>query len=165
MFLIFVTVFNIGLGDWVNSFLFYFPTFQVERVLIVCPVTISLNWENEFAKWLPSSSNFKVYGMASQKDKERTCVLRSWLEEGGVLIIGYEMFRILTEEQNERTWEDIRLIKLSLIDPGPQLIICDEGHILKNQHTFARGRRQKKSGGPGTHGRKLFINQHIAFVI
>lgn len=74
--------------------------------------------------------------MASQKDKDRTCVLRSWLEGGGVLIIGYDMFRILTDEQNERTWEDNRLIKLSLIDPGPQLIICDEGHIIKNQHTL-----------------------------
>lgn len=77
--------------------------------------------------------------MASAKgnSKElRVFTLRSWLEGGGVMIIGYDMYRNLTNENNKKISKKERdVFTRSLVDPGPQLVVCDEGHLLKNEKT------------------------------
>ncbi|KAF6775769.1 hypothetical protein AHF37_04775 [Paragonimus kellicotti] len=92
---------------------------------------------------------------------QRHQIIRQWFEEGGVLLLGYEMFRLLLnqkrlltgtsltkaemraasrrkkktmcvdleKEKLERMWADFHA---ALLDPGPQLVICDEGHRIKN---------------------------------
>lgn len=47
------------------------------------------------------------------------------------------MFRNLANEGgNGRHKKKIReQIQKSLIDPGPDLVVCDEGHLLKNEKT------------------------------
>ncbi|XP_059350722.1 transcriptional regulator ATRX homolog isoform X2 [Daphnia carinata] len=112
---------------------------QVDRVLVVCPLSTVLNWVNEFKVWLPPDSNIDIYEMASAKgnNKElRVYTLRSWLEGGGVMIIGYDMYRNLTNENNKKISKKERdVFTRSLVDPGPQLVVCDEGHLLKNEKT------------------------------
>ncbi|KAI9562242.1 hypothetical protein GHT06_013207 [Daphnia sinensis] len=112
---------------------------QVERVLVVCPLSTVLNWVNEFKVWLPPDSEIDIYEMASAKgnNKElRVYTLRSWLEGGGVMIMGYDMYRNLTNENNKKILKKERdVFTRSLVDPGPQLVICDEGHLLKNEKT------------------------------
>lgn len=72
-------------------------------MLVVCPVSTIFNWINEFKLWLPTSSVVKVYEMVNSKDNpSRTGVLRSWMEIGGVMVIGYEMYRILTDKPTPR---------------------------------------------------------------
>lgn len=65
-------------------------------------------------------------------------IIGKWHEANGVLILGYDMFRNLVEEvlyeQDEISKEKIK-IKEMLISPGPDLIVCDEGHLLKNDST------------------------------
>lgn len=68
--------------------------------------------------------------------------LNTWHVEGGVLILGYDMFRILLKShtaQNEDDEDDddteSQTIKKCLINPGPDLVVCDEGHTLKNDKT------------------------------
>ncbi len=107
---------------------------------MICPVNTVLNWVNEFKVWLPKSSDVDVYEMvttrSNAKEQIRMHTLRKWLESGGVLIIGYSLFRILTNENKiVKTQEDRDLVTQSLVNPGPQLVVCDEGHFLKNEKT------------------------------
>lgn len=52
--------------------------------------------------------------------KNNTATIRHWHSDGGVLICGYELFRIFAKN---------RLKKLSDAD----VLVCDEGHLLKNK--------------------------------
>lgn len=53
------------------------------------------------------------------------------------MIISYEMFRNLTNENDFLINKEERgVFTASLIDPGPQLVVCDEGHLLKNSKTM-----------------------------
>lgn len=66
---------------------------------------------------------------------ERAYKVTDWYNEGGVLIMGYDMFRNLSNEKG-RVPKRIRTQFLKgLIDPGADLVICDEGHLLKNSKT------------------------------
>lgn len=60
-----------------------------------------------------------------------------WQTEKGVLMMAYAMFRNLVDnvlQTDEMSDEQVKM-KEMLIDPGPDLIICDEGHLLKNDKT------------------------------
>ena len=108
---------------------------MVERILVICPVNTVKNWEDEFEKWLKGSLEVDVYGMIGEKDNwGRADRLGAWFREGGVLIIGYDMFRNLTNETNKKFKKKQReMFFKSLLDPGPDLVVCDEGHLLKNE--------------------------------
>ena len=74
----------------------------MERVLVVCPLSTVLNWVNEFSIWLPGELELEVYELTSAKSVEaRTYSLNHWFENGGVLIIGYEMYRTLTKDNSK----------------------------------------------------------------
>lgn len=87
----------------------------------------------------------------------RAKVIQEWHKDGGVLLIGYELYRLLSlrrnpkskskrkkggnaqddketpeeEEKNKSMFEEIHE---ALVKPGPDLVICDEGHRIKNSH-------------------------------
>nr|CAH8851351.1 unnamed protein product [Trichobilharzia regenti] len=117
---------------------------------------------------LLSSSTLRPFKLFVVRDTVKTMsqrhqIIQQWFEEGGVLLLGYEMFRLLLnqkrlnppslytttrvdvrmpkrrkkeicidiekEEKREKMWADFHT---ALLDPGPQLVICDEGHRIKN---------------------------------
>ena len=86
-------------------------------------------------KWLIGDLAVDVYEMSKEKDNRgRADKLENWFEEGGVLLIGYDMFRNLTNSANKKFKPKLReTFAKCLLDPGADLIICDEGHLLKNE--------------------------------
>lgn len=78
----------------------------------------------------------KVFELSKlKKTYERAYQLEDWYKGGGIFIIGYELFRSLTTLDpmldNVRP-TIVNKIRTALLDPGPDIIICDEGHLLKN---------------------------------
>ncbi|RMZ96326.1 helicase ARIP4-like isoform X1 [Brachionus plicatilis] len=154
-----------------------------KRVLCIVPINTIQNWMNEFNHWLPEDGQqtldndtiinykrpFKVYLIndTAKTLRQRTDIILSWKHNGGVLLIGYEMFRALVSPKNNLTKKNsatklsangsnqnlTRYIKqkdADLIDleneeiqsnkPNdleeilltPCLVVCDEGHRIKN---------------------------------
>ncbi|XP_043266891.1 transcriptional regulator ATRX-like [Venturia canescens] len=111
----------------------------IKTIMVVCPLSTVLNWTNEFKIWLenvPDGDDIEVYELTkTKKNYERKHYLQNWQRTGGVMIIGYEMFRNLINT-GKRVRKNIQDALLQcLVDPGPDLIVCDEGHLLKNEDT------------------------------
>ncbi|XP_069701222.1 DNA repair and recombination protein RAD54B-like isoform X2 [Periplaneta americana] len=84
----------------------------LQRVLIVTPSSLVTNWHNEFLRWT-GRERIKTY-VVDQKNKPKDYI---HLVRVPVMLISYEMF--------VRCYEEICEIQFDLI-------VCDEGHRLKN---------------------------------
>ncbi|CAN8005902.1 unnamed protein product, partial [Ixodes hexagonus] len=110
----------------------------LRTALIVCPYNTVLNWAQEFERWLEDKGlDFLVHEMSSVKDNySRVDILEYWQKKGGAMILGYDMFRRLTNEKAKGVSKKLKeKLKKALLDPGPDVVACDEGHILKNAAT------------------------------
>lgn len=78
----------------------------IDRVLVVCPAGLRLNWKAEIDKWFPEFSS-------------RVCVLLTGADpiDGTIVITSYELAAK-------------RLAELALF--APQVVIVDEAHALKS---------------------------------
>uniref|UniRef100_A0A131YIB9 ATP-dependent helicase ATRX n=1 Tax=Rhipicephalus appendiculatus TaxID=34631 RepID=A0A131YIB9_RHIAP len=110
----------------------------LSTALVICPYNTVYNWANEFDQWLHRNGlDMKVYEVSSMKvNIQRLEVLERWHKEGGVAIIGYSLFCHLIKGSGKRKKTALlsRYRKI-LLNPGPRLVICDEGHVLKNANT------------------------------
>uniref|UniRef100_A0A8C1TNR6 DNA helicase n=1 Tax=Cyprinus carpio TaxID=7962 RepID=A0A8C1TNR6_CYPCA len=131
-----------GLGKTLQVVTFLHTLLLCEKLnfstaLVVCPLNTVLNWLNEFEKWqegLKDEESLEVTELATVKrPQERAYALQRWQEDGGVMIIGYEMYRNLTQGRNIKSKKLKETFQKTLVDPGPDFVICDEGHVLKNE--------------------------------
>eukprot|EP00116_Pleurobrachia_bachei_P000393 sb/3460655/ len=123
---------------FVTTILNYHYIFGFKRALVVCPLNTVRNWSAEFDKWLKdmddAPSVFILTDNIVNNDK-RAEVIEDWYETSGVLIIGYSMFRLLSMGTNQRKKHLKETFRKCLLDPGPDIVICDEGHMIKNEKT------------------------------
>uniref|UniRef100_A0A672FS24 DNA helicase n=1 Tax=Salarias fasciatus TaxID=181472 RepID=A0A672FS24_SALFA len=131
-----------GLGKTLQVVAFLHTLLLCEKLdfstaLVVCPLNTVLNWLNEFEKWqegMEDDESLEVTELATVKRaQDRAYALQRWQEDGGVMIIGYEMYRNLTTGRNIKSKKLKETFQKTLVNPGPDLVICDEGHILKNE--------------------------------
>lgn len=93
---------------------------NVKKVLICCPVTLIDNWRREFGKWLDVNRigvlalNNKKQSAAKDKEAVRNFAKTNVYQ---VLILNYEKVISCSKE---------------LADVNIDLLVCDEGHRLKN---------------------------------
>lgn len=119
----------------VHSLLTNEQTKKIKTVMVVCPLSTVLNWVHEFSKWLDEleDNDIEVFELTKYKQMyERVGVLSHWHKSGGVMIIGYQAYRTLCSGKGKKK-RSIEAIRRALVDPGPDLVVCDEGHLLKNE--------------------------------
>ncbi|CAF4738111.1 unnamed protein product [Rotaria sp. Silwood1] len=131
-----------GLGKTLQVISFIHTVFNYDKItkvktcLILCPINAALNWTNEFDYWLTDvEPPLDHYQLTTVKPNLRVSHLNYWYENGGVTIMGYEMYRRLANGfglKNKKLKADAYKC---LVDPGPDIIVADEGHILKNAQT------------------------------
>lgn len=113
------------------------PVTNVKHILVVCPLSTVFNWKNEFQMSMSKVENkIKVYDISPHSHKNlkaRIFTVQLWRRSGGVLLVGYESYQtlIMDKKTNNMTTE----MQAALVNPGPDLVVCDEGHMLKNDKT------------------------------
>jgi transcriptional regulator ATRX len=112
------------------------------RMLILCPPALLQNWRNEIAKWGGNSLGHVSVVEATKPGAKNSKaaklnVLRDWHRVGGVLLIGHVMFRNFLSRKKEMSDADAQLQDEleSLLLSGPEIVVCDEAHSLKNENS------------------------------
>ena len=115
---------------------------KVERVLVLVPVNVLNNWKNEITAWTSKCQHrINVYELPTSASgghnlvRTRLVELERWHKRGGVFLIGYQIFQILITGRNIKPKKLVEDFKKYLTNPGADLIVCDEGHFLKNEQT------------------------------
>ncbi|XP_024539294.1 protein CHROMATIN REMODELING 20 isoform X1 [Selaginella moellendorffii] len=154
---------SMGLGKTLQVIAFLYTVMRnvdlnFKTVLVVVPVNVLHNWKREFEKWRPAEvAPLEVSMLDTSRDNAtRASLLKSWKEKGGVMLIGYAAFRNLSTGSHVKDKETRDTLCKCLQDPGADIVVCDEGHTIKNDKadiTIAlqrvkSGRRIAMTGSP-----------------
>ncbi|KAI9818442.1 MAG: hypothetical protein M1827_000501 [Pycnora praestabilis] len=112
------------------------------RTLILCPPSLIDNWWDEFLIWAPAPWEAHI-GQLRKVDtllsrEQRLREVDAWYDEGGILLLSYEMFRSYISNKGTKTQappldeDQHRQVRSRLLE-GPHIIVADEAHKMKNR--------------------------------
>lgn len=109
------------------------------RTLILCPAGLIQNWNREIGEWVNKRLGHIFCLGSSVQSASRPAMVEDWMRTGGVLIVGYEMFRSLAKPNSGKRpkkaalgEEDAAELVENLLN-GPEIVVADEAHNLKNE--------------------------------
>ncbi|XP_035383362.1 transcriptional regulator ATRX-like isoform X2 [Electrophorus electricus] len=109
---------------------------KLKSALVVCPLNTVLNWRAEFDKWQRGLRVRKLEVLELATVKSVSCrveALSRWHRGGGVMIVSYELYRVLTKGKRTLDQRHQEILHSTLQQPGPDIVVCDEGHILRTE--------------------------------
>ena len=133
----------------------------VSNALILCPLSITSNWQNECDRWLKTTEfSIPVYNLSQVKKGAEVSAFQQWKSTGGIGILHYnaavayleakkpkksqKSSSLIIEEQNPGSPEEVTILEPVLSKKKCSLevmeklmldchiLVCDEGHVLKN---------------------------------
>ena len=129
----------------------------VSHVLVLVPVNVLINWQKEVTKWLGPEPGFAVFSLADAgaANAKRAALLQEWQDCGGICLVGYDQFRNLVTGARIKNAKHKKVFETVLLEAA-QLVVCDEGHILRNGnakltqsvHRISAKRRMLLTGTP-----------------
>lgn len=105
-----------------------FPEARHLRIVIISPPGLMNNWKSEIETWAGRYLT-SIWSIASGAEAN---LLANWYKEGGILLIGYNMFQQLGNSSEGRSGGlSSKEFRQYLLE-GADVVVADEVHNLKN---------------------------------
>eukprot|EP01062_Namystynia_karyoxenos_P025131 TRINITY_DN19859_c1_g2_i1.p1 TRINITY_DN19859_c1_g2~~TRINITY_DN19859_c1_g2_i1.p1 ORF type:complete len:806 (+),score=232.06 TRINITY_DN19859_c1_g2_i1:73-2418(+) len=135
---------GMGLGKTAQSVIFCGLFFRLRigrSAIVVAPKSTIGNWMAEFSLWgrrlgiPPGDPLLEPVVLGDESWEQRTAKFRRWGHRGGVLVLSYELYGNLVGAYDKELPEAAPRDAPALLQyPGPDLVVLDEGHTIRN-HT------------------------------
>ncbi|OHF00130.1 SNF2 super family protein [Colletotrichum orchidophilum] len=104
------------------------------KTLVLCPALLVDNWMDELLMWAPEGLLGHFYKLEAVVNVlERAPIIRDWDKTGGVMIIGYDMFKRLADPSGDEMLTPVEAKSIAqILTESPNLVVADEAHKMKN---------------------------------
>ena len=109
---------------------------RASQTLVLCPSSLVENWFEEFLMWAPEPMEDNIGDVrkitTALSPSRRVAEISDWRDKGGVLLIGFDIFKALISNPRERLTKAQHENILDALLERTNLIVADEDHTAKN---------------------------------